>query len=174
MLGFAFLMTLGLTAQYVQSQPRSLPADVYEAQDRLFKEATMRGQTGHALAVNATDLPSPDSLVAPPHQRGQGTPSGSVTQETLARDVATSETSIDAAEKVAAADTQPPRMNLNTATASQLERLPRIGPTMAGRIIAYRTTHGPFQRVEELINVKGIGEKTLAQLLPLLFVETQA
>ncbi len=62
------------------------------------------------------------------------------------------------------------RMNLNTATASQLERLPRIGPRMAARIVAYRAEHGAFQRVEDLVRVRGIGPKTLARLSPYLFV----
>lgn len=64
------------------------------------------------------------------------------------------------------------RMNINTATSSQLERLPRIGPKMAQRILTYRSEHGAFQRVEDLTNVRGIGEKTLAKLQPLVFVET--
>ncbi len=71
----------------------------------------------------------------------------------------------------AAVDERPVRMNLNLATASQLERLPRIGPKMAARILAYREAHGPFKRVADLVRVRGIGEKTLARLEPLLFVE---
>ena len=63
------------------------------------------------------------------------------------------------------------RFNLNTATADQLEQLPRIGPTMAERILDYRTAHGPFKHVEDLTLVQGIGEKTLALLLPLVYVE---
>ncbi|MFQ5569407.1 MAG: ComEA family DNA-binding protein [Rhodothermales bacterium] len=63
------------------------------------------------------------------------------------------------------------RLNLNQATASQLQRLPRIGPKLAERILAYREEHGPFRRVQDLVQVRGIGEKTLARLKPLLFVE---
>lgn len=63
------------------------------------------------------------------------------------------------------------RMNLNTATQAQLERLPRVGPKMAEKIIAYRAAHGGFRRVAELNNVKGVGDKTLALLAPHLFVE---
>ncbi len=70
-----------------------------------------------------------------------------------------------------AVDERPVRMNLNLATASQLERLPRIGPKMAARILAYRRAHGPFKRVADLVRVRGIGEKTLALLEPLLFVD---
>ncbi len=57
---------------------------------------------------------------------------------------------------------------LNTATAAQLELLPRVGPKMAQRILEYRAARGGFRSIEELGNVKGIGEKTLAQLRPLV------
>ncbi len=79
--------------------------------------------------------------------------------------------SADTTQAGSAGEEQPVRMNLNLATASQLERLPRIGPKMAARILAYREAHGPFPRVADLIRVRGIGEKTLARLEPLLFVE---
>ncbi len=61
--------------------------------------------------------------------------------------------------------------NLNTATSAQLQRLPRIGPKLAQRIIAYREAHGAFERVDDLVRVRGIGKKTLAGIAPFLFVE---
>lgn len=57
-------------------------------------------------------------------------------------------------------------INLNTATAAELEQLPRIGPAMAQRILEYREAHGPFQTLEELLNISGIGPTTLEQLRP--------
>lgn len=56
------------------------------------------------------------------------------------------------------------KVNLNTSTQQELEQLPRIGPAMARRIIAYRTAYGPFRTKDDLLNVKGIGEKTLERL----------
>lgn len=56
------------------------------------------------------------------------------------------------------------RIDLNTATAEQLETLKGIGPAYAQRILDYRRQHGWFTSVDELGNVKGIGEKRLAQL----------
>jgi competence protein ComEA len=53
------------------------------------------------------------------------------------------------------------QVHLNTATASELESLPGIGASTAAKIIAYRNAHGPFQRVEDLTKVSGIGAKTL-------------
>jgi competence protein ComEA len=56
------------------------------------------------------------------------------------------------------------RVSLSSATAEQLDELPGIGPVTADAIIAHRTAHGGFQRVEDLLDVQGIGEKTLADL----------
>lgn len=59
-------------------------------------------------------------------------------------------------------------VNLNTATVTELMQLPRIGQKTAERIVAFRKQHGGFQRPEELMNVKGIGEKSYARLKPFL------
>ena len=53
---------------------------------------------------------------------------------------------------------------LNKASASELESLPGIGPAIAARILEYRSEQGKFKEVSELLSVKGIGEKKLAQL----------
>jgi len=51
-------------------------------------------------------------------------------------------------------------VNINTADASQLSLLPRVGEKAAERIIEYRTEHGPFKKAADLMQVKGIGAKT--------------
>jgi competence ComEA-like helix-hairpin-helix protein len=61
-------------------------------------------------------------------------------------------------------------INLNTATAAELELLPSVGPAVAQRIIEHRAAHGPFKRVEDLDNVKGIGPRTLDKLRDLVAV----
>ena len=55
-------------------------------------------------------------------------------------------------------------VNINTASESELDTLPRIGPAIAKRIIAFREEHGGFKSLEELMSVSGIGEKTFARL----------
>jgi competence protein ComEA len=62
------------------------------------------------------------------------------------------------------------RVNLNSATLAQLDGLPHIGPVLAQRILDFRTEHGRFASVEELNEVSGIGEKTFADLQPLVTV----
>lgn len=55
-------------------------------------------------------------------------------------------------------------LNLNSATAAELENLPGIGAKTAVRIIEYRQKKGPFKKIEELMNVQGIGEKSFLKL----------
>ena len=87
--------------------------------------------------------------------------------------------SLGVASTVAAAQSKAPAkaapapatiVNLNTATASQIATLPGIGETAAQRIIEYRDKNGGFKKVEELMNVKGIGEKSFLKLKPLVTV----
>lgn len=61
-------------------------------------------------------------------------------------------------------------VNLNTATASELEALPGIGASTAARIIEYRQKNGPFKKIEELMNVQGVGEKSFLKLRALITV----
>lgn len=59
-------------------------------------------------------------------------------------------------------------LNINTASSEQLQTLPGIGPAYAGRIIAWRNENGNFTSKDQLLEIKGIGEKRLAKIKPLI------
>jgi competence protein ComEA len=61
-------------------------------------------------------------------------------------------------------------VNLNSASAAQFQTLPGVGASTAQRIVDYRQKNGSFKKVEELMNVKGIGEKSFLKLKPLITV----
>jgi competence protein ComEA len=62
------------------------------------------------------------------------------------------------------------KVNLNTASVEQLTTLPGVGPKLAARIVEYRQKSGTFRSTQELINVKGVGEKSFAKIEPWLSV----
>lgn len=59
-------------------------------------------------------------------------------------------------------------VDVNLASAAELERLPRVGPALAARLVAWRDAHGPFESVESLRHVRGIGPATARLLAPLV------
>src|SRR5438874_968801 len=61
-------------------------------------------------------------------------------------------------------------VNLNSASAAQLQTLPGIGASTAQRIVDYRQKNGAFKKIEELMNVRGVGEKSFLKLKPLITV----
>ena len=65
-----------------------------------------------------------------------------------------------------AAKPQAEAIDINKATATDLQRLPGIGPSLAKQIVAYREKHGAFRRVEDLMAIRGIGFKKWKQIRP--------
>jgi len=59
-----------------------------------------------------------------------------------------------------------PSVDLNSAGVEELISLPGVGESIAKRIVEFRKEHGPFRRVEDLMKVKGIGEKSLEKIRP--------
>jgi competence protein ComEA len=62
-------------------------------------------------------------------------------------------------------------IDINKATAIDLQKLPGIGPTLAKQIVSYREKHGPFRRVEDLMVIRGIGFKKWKAIRPLVRVD---
>jgi len=65
------------------------------------------------------------------------------------------------------------QVNINTATRTELIQIPKIGEKMADQIVAFRKINGPYKRIEEIMNIKGIGEKTFLSIKPYLTVGAQ-
>jgi competence protein ComEA len=66
---------------------------------------------------------------------------------------------------------RPNAVNINTASASELQRVPFIGPETAAKIIDHRNTHGPFRRTEHLMLIRGIGDKRFRRIREFVTVE---
>lgn len=75
-----------------------------------------------------------------------------------------------ATEGITPADSLPAKININQASEQELQALRGIGPALAGRIVEYRRTVGPFERVDDLTQVKGIGPVMLSRLRDLIVV----
>ncbi|MDA8015899.1 MAG: helix-hairpin-helix domain-containing protein [Thermoanaerobaculia bacterium] len=71
----------------------------------------------------------------------------------------------------ASGGSHPGVVNVNTADAEQLRQLPRVGPALADRILAYRESHGKFETPEDLLLIQGIGERTFEMLRSFVVVE---
>lgn len=76
----------------------------------------------------------------------------------------TSEVSSPAPLAVSPTPNPSKKININTASLSELDNIIGVGPVIAQRIIDYRTGHGPFQKIEDVINVKGIGDATFQKM----------
>lgn len=66
------------------------------------------------------------------------------------------------------------KININTASLAELQKLPRIGEKVAKRIIDHRKEHGKFEKIEEIMKIKGIGEKIFKKIKDLITVEDKS
>ena len=142
------LFIIGIIVRQVQQQAILVPPDAYDELDRIFFERSGK-QGGSASDTTSPALLSSTSeadsgrqeipaATAPPVREPPATPSASGALH----------------------------IDINRAGASELEKLPRIGPKTAERILAFRDAYGAFRSVNDLQQVKGIGPKTLELLRP--------
>jgi competence protein ComEA len=80
------------------------------------------------------------------------------------------EPSTESSHTPPSSNTTIPRININTADASDLERLPGIGPSLAGKIVEFRQLNGTFETVEQLLEVSGIGPSKLEEIKDYIIV----
>jgi competence protein ComEA len=78
--------------------------------------------------------------------------------------------SVVSSQSAEGAGAQSQLVNINTASNDELQKLPGIGPVMAGRILDYREKNGPFDSIRDIINISGIGEKTFESIADLISV----
>lgn len=150
--------TGGTVARHLQASADPLPPDVYAAADQAFADAAS-DKAASDMADTAPAAPLP--LLAPPDPAATA-PAAS---DSSAAQIA--EAAVETAAAPRRSGKAPPvPTNINTASAEQLQRLPRIGPALAERIVEHRRVNGPFRQPDEITEVKGIGEKTLEQLRP--------
>lgn len=84
-----------------------------------------------------------------------------------------SETDADASVQEREAEAETELVNINTADQAELESLPGVGAVRAAAILEYRRENGPFQSIEDLLEVDGIGEKTMDKLRDFVTVSTE-
>jgi competence protein ComEA len=189
------LLVLGLALAALftwwRSASRTDPAMLLPSPDLREPQATAPSRSGGSFAVDvvgAVQKPglyylAPDSRVddaikaagglAPDANREAVNFATRLKDEQQLRVPRVGEGSQRSAGPVAAATAEVARIDVNTADAQTLEALPGIGSVTARQIVAYRTAHGPFQSVDQLDDVPGIGAATIDALRDLVTVENR-
>jgi competence protein ComEA len=158
----------GLAAQRLQAASAPLAPDFYAAADAAFVAASQPAPAAGPL-VSGAPGPSPiDSASTTAHTTVAPEDVWAVAPEAALAEADAVVTA--SAERSSGRKPPPVRTNINTASAEQLQRLPRIGPALAGRILEYRRQHGGFGSAAELTEVRGIGDKTMERLAPWVFI----
>ncbi len=135
------LICSGLVVKEFRQRPQPLPPDIYEEDMRLLEEGSAAMRAAAGLDSDLSYETEQDTGAARPR--------------------------ITARSRI----TAPLRINVNTASATELDILPQVGPATAAAIIEYRRRRGEFETVDELLLVSGIGPKTLAEIRPHAYVE---
>ena len=147
------LFIIGIIVRQVQQQAILVPPDAYHELDRIFFERS--GKENDA----APDATTP-ALLASASEADSG-------KHGISDDMTSAAATPPVREPPGQASASGGlRIDINRASASELEKLPRIGPKTAERILAFRNAYGAFRSADDLQQVKGIGPKTLELLRP--------
>ncbi len=162
----------GLATQRWQAVETPVAPDFYAAADAAFLAAD-RHEAPAEPARLVSDAAAPaDTLV---DSTATGSPDEALAETpdpaAFAADAPPETAAVPSSTRRSSGRKPPPvRTNINTATTEQLQRLPRIGPALAGRILEYRRVHGRFGSAAELTEVRGIGDRTMELLGPWIHI----
>lgn len=156
--------TIDAPAVDLAAQTHTAEARLEEARSR----APARGAPGREAAAPGRKAAAPEPLSAREPWRDLARSRGTAASDAVAPRSAAPGASARRSAAPGEAKRAAPAVDVNTATAQQLEALPGIGPALASRIISYRDSAGPFETLDDLIRIRGIGARTLARLRPLL------
>ena len=125
-------------------------------------------------AINMAQTIADSEQIYVPHKnspiRHPNTPAPRLRPSRMSSPSSVSPTASGGASSVVATPTATSPLNLNTASVAQLDLLPGIGPSTAQAIVTYRTSKGPFSKVDDLLNVRGIGAGRLDAIRALITV----
>lgn len=142
----------------VESTP--MPQQVVTVQTDVESTAVLVHVTGDVRNPGVVRLPAGSRVIDAVEAAGGLRPRARVSVN-LARVLVDGEQIVVGASPAAPTDA---RMSINSASASELEALPGVGPVLAQRIVEYRNAHGPFASMRDLLQVPGIGDSKYAEL----------
>jgi comEA protein len=162
--------------EVLQARAAALMAKDVFALDRLDLDRDLDLEPARDAAVliaQSAPLPQPAPAPAPATPERDAAPAAEGAPRVAPESTPRSGRSSRASTSTSKADARPSGLvNINTATAQELDGLPGIGAHMAQRIVDYRQKNGPFKKLEDLMGVRGIGEKNFLKLKPLITITT--
>jgi competence protein ComEA len=165
------LVGLGIAVLISAMVPRSSSSEVVPTMTAAPSGSIYVHVLGAVLAPGLYELREGDRTVDAIAAAGGFADGADETQLNLARFVTDGEQLVvPLMGAMVPAGEQSGKVNLNTATAEQLETLPRVGPALAQRILDWREANGRFSAIEDLMSVTGIGDKTFEGMRELVTV----